>query len=398
MRASEQGASQRASSERRRRDRPESRSSRSIRGGGLGTGGWHDVGAPIESIRKGDKMQGIVTNVAPFGAFVDVGAARNAKILIESRLWKQFHVGDRIDECVVKEVELDKRRFCVTLQNAEAAIAENRVPLEDLREGDLVEGVVDHTNAYGIWVNVGAEVIGRLNIARKYTDQLSAGQYLPDVVVERIDLQRKKLGLTMADPEAILDSAPITVADLLRREAQVGRNAAPATSQAPTTPPSTAVLPAPRPPGPPLKSQEAGLRVGEFVDGVVVEVSAKVIMVDIGLGHLAALAVPAALRSQFQVEDEIQGMRVERVDWDETRQKGAVVLSLDEPELAVDEAETSFNSDKVSWERHSEPGDVASSHGSWYDWHWSNSWDWRRSQWGDWHQGPSWWHRPYWAS
>ncbi|OLP99403.1 hypothetical protein AK812_SmicGene18035 [Symbiodinium microadriaticum] len=121
------GASQRASSERR-----------SIRGGGLGTGGWHDVGAPIESIRKGDKMQGIVTNVAPFGAFVDVGAARNAKILIESRLWKQFHVGDRIDECVVKEVELDKRRFCVTLQNAEAAIAENRVPLEDLREGDLV--------------------------------------------------------------------------------------------------------------------------------------------------------------------------------------------------------------------------------------------------------------------
>lgn len=138
--------------------------------------------------------------------------------------------------------------------------------------------------------------------------------------------------------------------------------------------------------------------MGEFVDGVVVEVSAKVIMVDIGLGHLAALAVPAALRSQFQVEDEIQGMRVERVDWDETRQKGAVVLSLDEPELAVDEAETSFNSDKVSWERHSEPGDVASSHGSWYDWHWSNSWDWRRSQWGDWHQGPSWWHRPYWAS
>ncbi|CAE7571399.1 unnamed protein product [Symbiodinium microadriaticum] len=254
------------------------------------------------------------------------------------------------------------------------------------------------TGDYPYSVNVGAEVIGRLNIARKYTDQLSAGQYLPDVVVERIDLQRKKLGLTMADPEAILDSAPITVADLLRREAQVGRNAAAATSQAPTTPPSTAVLPAPRPPGPPQKSQEAGLRVGEFVDGVVVEVSAKVIMVDIGLGHLAALAVPAALRSQFQVEDEIQGMRVERVDWDETRQKGAVVLSLDEPELAVDEAETSFNSDKVSWERHSEPGDVASSHGSWYDWHWSNSWDWRRSQWGDWHQGPSWWHRPYWAS
>ncbi|OLP75052.1 hypothetical protein AK812_SmicGene45224 [Symbiodinium microadriaticum] len=52
-------------------------------------------------------------------------------------------------------------------------------------KGSKVEGVVDHTNAYGIWVNVGAEVIGRLNIARKYTDQLSAGQYLPDVVVER---------------------------------------------------------------------------------------------------------------------------------------------------------------------------------------------------------------------
>ncbi|CAE7565829.1 unnamed protein product [Symbiodinium natans] len=353
-------------------------------------------------------MQGIVTNVAPFGAFVDVGAARNAKILIEPRLWKQFHVGDRIDECVVKEVELEKHRFCVTLQNAEAAIAENRVPLQELREGDLVEGVVDHKNAYGIWVNVGAEVIGRLNIPRRYTDQLSAGQYLPDIVVERIDLERKKLGLTMEHPEVIVDSAPITVADLLRQEgSRPPPPTAPPARPAPTAPTApaqvaapapAAVLPAPRAPGPPPKSQEAGLRVGEFVDGVVVDVSAKVIMVDIGLGHLAALAVPAALRAQFRPEDEIQGMRVERVDWDEERQKGAVVLSLDEPELAIDEAETSFNSDKTSWERRSEPGDVPSLRGSWYDWQWSDRWDWRQGRWGDWYQGNSWWHRPYWGS
>eukprot|EP00439_Symbiodinium_sp_Y106_P015147 s2242_g2.t1 len=93
-------------------------------------------GSDVVEALMGDLEKGAtelrVTNVAPFGAFVDVGAARNAKILIEPRLWKQFHVGDRIDECVVKEVELDKRRFCVTLQNAEAAIAENRVPLEEL--------------------------------------------------------------------------------------------------------------------------------------------------------------------------------------------------------------------------------------------------------------------------
>jgi len=346
-------------------------------------------------------MPGIVTNVAPFGAFVDVGAARNAKVLIEPWLWRQFHVGDRIDECVVKEVELDKRRFCVTVPNAEAAIAENRIPLEELVEGDLVEGVVDHKNAFGIWVNVGAEVIGRLNIARRYTSQISAGQYLPDVVVERIDLERKKLGLTMKCPEAVVESAPITVADLLRRAdipAAKERDAPVETKEErrASSQPRRAVaaeLPEPRAPGPATKSQDPGLRVGEFVDGVVVEVSPRVIMVDIGLGHLAALAVPAAMRLQFQPDDEIQGMRVERVDWDETRQKGAVVLSLDEPELAVDEVETSFNSDRPSWDRRSEPGEGRSE--GWQDWRWSNGWDWRWSPWGDWHKGDTWWSRTY---
>ncbi|CAK9059814.1 unnamed protein product [Durusdinium trenchii] len=311
-------------------------------------------------------------------------------------------------------------------RHAEAELAENRVPLEDLAEGDMVDGIIDHTNPYGIWVNVGAEVIGRLNVSRKFTHHLVPGQCIRDIIIQRVDLKETKLGLTLEDPEVLLRET-VMISDLLRPGAkkqpdapsvqpewaeqatrkaerqdrhgraehrpgrgdiarserkELGRSTEAPQLPAPSLPPS---WPRPKPPSEVASevrstlqdSLETGskLRVGQFVDGLVVEVSAKVVMVDIGLGHLAALAVAPSIRMQIQRGDEIQGMRVERVDWDDERQKGAVVLSLEDPELA----------------------NGGSPHGpeeDWRPWSWSrwNSWDHAWDRWHDWNEADrSWW-------
>eukprot|EP00435_Cladocopium_sp_Y103_P011461 s2066_g3.t1 len=360
--------------------------------GGAGAGGWHSEGVPIDSIRPGDRMPGIVTNVAPYGAFVDVGAERNAKLIVEPRLGRRFQIGDRLD-CVVKEVEFEKRRFCVTLLDADLELAENRIPLEELAEGDLVDGIIHHTNPYGIWVHVGAEVIGRLNVARRYTHHLVVGQCIRDIVIQRLDLKQTKLGLTLNDPEVLLRET-VMISDLLRGTKTAAEPAVPSATaplrgtaaRSQSVPPERAPAPpAFEPRGPvvqktlaregdwklpePLErargdTSATALRVGQFVDGIVVDVSSSVVMVDIGLGHLAALAVAPSIRTQLQREDEIQGMRVERVDWDEERQKGAVVLSLEDPELTGD----SLPSDSPRWYTNKWHG--------WNDgWSWS-SWNW----------------------
>ncbi|CAL1147266.1 unnamed protein product [Cladocopium goreaui] len=416
------GTARRRAESERRSDRADSRTTTPRHGttvsGGASAGGWHSEGVPIDSIRPGDRMPGIVTNAAPYGAFVDVGAERNAKLIVEQRLQRRFQIGDRLD-CVVKEVDFEKRRFCVTLLDADLELAENRIPLEELAEGDLVDGIIDHTNPYGIWVNVGAEVIGRLNVARRYTNHLVAGQCIRDIVIQRLDLKQTKLGLTLNDPEVLLRET-VMISDLLRGSKTAAEPSVPSATaplrgsaaRSQSVPPERAEraerAPAPafepRPGVPKALAREGDwklpeplerargdtsatpLRVGHFVDGIVVDASSSVVMVDIGLGHLAALAVAPSIRAQLQREDEIQGMRVERVDWDEERQKGAVVLSLEDPELTGDSRDSlpSLPSDSPRW--------YSKWHGwndgwSWSSWNWD--WDWRNKN--SWYQADSWW-------
>ncbi|CAE8678142.1 unnamed protein product, partial [Polarella glacialis] len=128
---------------------------------------------------------------------------------------------------VVNAVELENRRFSVTIDDVESVLEENRVQLEDISEGTRVQGVVDHKNQYGVWVNVGAEVIGRLNIPRKFGSRIQVGQILDDIIVERVDLERMKLGLTLDDPEVALEAEPVLVSAMVRTPAKGAAKAQP---------------------------------------------------------------------------------------------------------------------------------------------------------------------------
>eukprot|EP00439_Symbiodinium_sp_Y106_P064190 s915_g10.t1 len=78
--------------------------------------------------------------------------------------------------------------------------------------------------------------------------------------------------------------------------------------------------------------EEMQLEPGDLVDGVVTTINNKGVWVNIGGGKKGLLEVPAELKGEFRRGDSVQGMRVEEV-----KEDGNPVLSMDDPELEVEE-------------------------------------------------------------
>jgi len=295
----------------------------------------HPEALPLEEISEGSVVNGVVVNAVPFGVFVDIGAEQNALLGIPARYWKKFARGDLLDGCTVQSVDLEKRRLLVAVQDAQEALDVNRTPLEDLTLGMYLEGVVDHKNRYGVWVNVFAEVCGRLNVPRRYSTKLLSGQVVKNIVIESVDLENRRLGLTLDDPEA-------TVADQLvlvgMPPLQLGgkrprRKVAPAAVKSETLAPVKAKAKAKArvlrsvPPAAPVAPQ-----AGDWVNGLVTSIATRGVMVDIGMEKVATLVVSADLKAQMQKGDQVQGMKVERVF-----KNGAVTLSMEDPMLEIND-------------------------------------------------------------
>jgi uncharacterized protein len=83
----------------------------------------------LDDLKPGMELQGVVTNVTAFGAFVDVGVHQDGLVHI-SRLSERFvkdpnsvvKVGDRLEVWVL-EVDLERKRISLTARKADAANA-----------------------------------------------------------------------------------------------------------------------------------------------------------------------------------------------------------------------------------------------------------------------------------
>jgi uncharacterized protein len=81
----------------------------------------------LNDLTPGMELQGVVTNVTAFGAFVDVGVHQDGLVHI-SRLADRFvkdpnsvvKVGDRLDVWVL-EVDLERKRISLTARKGDAA-------------------------------------------------------------------------------------------------------------------------------------------------------------------------------------------------------------------------------------------------------------------------------------
>lgn len=311
----------------------------------------HPDGLPLEELDDSVPLTGVVVNIADFGVFVDVGYERNAILGTPARYWRKFRRGDILENLTVQRVDLEKRRFAVSLDDPERAIEDNRAPLEELREGTYVDGVVDNKNQFGVFVNIGtANCHGRLRVPRALGVQFLRGQVLRDLVIDNIDLEHQKIGLSIEDPDRALREL-----EMVGAQSMLGSQTAKPKAKAKSKPKSKPKTEQKAEQKLELKPEQklngaaslppvlvsVPFTVGDLVDGVVTSIGSRGVIVDLGVEKSGTLIVPPELKAEFQKGDRVQGMRVEKIS-----AGGAATLSMDDPELEVDEAPPS--SQKIS--------------------------------------------------
>lgn len=164
---------------------------------------WDSVG---DKFAAGDKVEGKVTRLADFGAFVEIAPGIEGLIHVSemSHTRRIAKPGDVVSpgEAVtvaVKDIDLAKRRISLSLKEAAGDPWAN-VP-ETFVLDSTVEGVVENRQQYGLFVNLAPGVTGLLP-ASKLRDALEPAAYekaksgdTVSVIVSEIDAEKRKITL-----------------------------------------------------------------------------------------------------------------------------------------------------------------------------------------------------------
>jgi small subunit ribosomal protein S1 len=167
----------------------------------------------LESLRAGEVRHGVVSSLADFGAFVNLGGA-DGLIHLSELSWNRaakprdiLKVGEEVDVYVLS-VDREKKRIALSLKRLEPepwATAESRYHI-----GQLVEGTITRLVNFGAFALVNNELEGLVHISELSDSRINHPQ---EVVHEgekhvmrviRIDPKRRRMGLSLkrvADPE-----------------------------------------------------------------------------------------------------------------------------------------------------------------------------------------------------
>jgi small subunit ribosomal protein S1 len=167
----------------------------------------------LETLRPGEVRRGIVSSLADFGAFVNLGGADGLVHLSELSWNRAAKPGDVVSvgqevEVYVLNVDQQRKRIALSLKRLEPepwATVESRYYV-----GQLVEGIVTRLANFGAFALVNDEIEGLIHISELSEGHINHPQ---DVVSEgekhvmriiRIDPKRRRMGLSLkrvADPE-----------------------------------------------------------------------------------------------------------------------------------------------------------------------------------------------------
>jgi small subunit ribosomal protein S1 len=175
----------------------------------------------LTTLKEGDVRTGVVTSIADFGAFVDIGGADGLVHLSElswSRVKHPSEVikpGDKV-RVYVLSVDNDRKRIALSIKRTQSE------PWSTVSEryhlGQTVEGTITQLASFGAFARIEDGVEGLIHVSEMGDGRV---QHPRDVVQEgdtvqariiRIDPARKRMGLSMrqsgegADQDA--DTAP----------------------------------------------------------------------------------------------------------------------------------------------------------------------------------------------
>lgn len=163
----------------------------------------------LTSLKVGDVIEGVVTNVTDFGAFVDLGGLEGL-IHVSELSWGRVQdpsdilkVNDSVKTLVLQVAE-DKGRIALSLKRLEENPWE--VLAEKLSPGDIVEARITNIVKYGAFARLDEGVEGLIHISSMnfpggclhIDDFLYEGQ-LVSVCILHIDPRKRRLGLKLED-------------------------------------------------------------------------------------------------------------------------------------------------------------------------------------------------------
>jgi small subunit ribosomal protein S1 len=163
----------------------------------------------LTTLKEGDVRSGVVTSIADFGAFVDIGGADGLVHLSElswSRVKHPSEVlkpGDKV-RVYVLSVDNERKRIALSIkrtQNEPWSTVSERYHL-----GQIVEGTITQLASFGAFARIEDGVEGLIHVSEMGDGRV---QHPRDVVQEgdvvqariiRIDPARKRMGLSMRQP------------------------------------------------------------------------------------------------------------------------------------------------------------------------------------------------------
>jgi len=168
----------------------------------------------LDELKPGEVRKGIVSNLANFGAFVDLGGA-DGLVHISQLAWSRvnhpsevLHVGQEV-EVQVLSVDKDKKKIALSIKRAEVdpwTTVEQRYS-----PGQLVNGVVTKIAPFGAFARIEDGIEGLIHLS-----ELTPGIDPKSILYEgaqlqlrilRIDAERRRLGLSLRQVDE-LDKEP----------------------------------------------------------------------------------------------------------------------------------------------------------------------------------------------
>ena len=162
--------------------------------------------AKIAALEEGQKLQGTVTKLMPYGAFVNLGGVEGlvhnndlswVRIKHPSDVVKE---GDKVDVVVLS---VDKETGKIALSLKDMTTDPWLVQVSGLEVGQNVDAVITRLTAFGAFARIAENVEGLIHISQistkrihKVEEALEVGQTVKAKIVT-LDKENKKVGLSM---------------------------------------------------------------------------------------------------------------------------------------------------------------------------------------------------------
>lgn len=160
-------------------------------------------------LKEGDVRNGVITRLASFGAFVDLGQGVEGLLHISEISWDRLnHPSERLkegEEVRVQVIKVDPEAKRISLSTKQLAPHPWATVADRYKEGEIVEGEVVRLTSFGAFVHLEEGIDGLIHISQlsderveKAEDVVQVGEKVR-VKVLKVDPQQKRIGLSLRE-------------------------------------------------------------------------------------------------------------------------------------------------------------------------------------------------------